>query len=96
MKTIETRRYEGARAKEVLDNEVFQQVFSDIKADITEKWETSPARDAEGREKLWMYLAMLNKVESQLKSTLDSGKLAEVEIEHRQSLAQRVVGIWGG
>ncbi|MCH8622647.1 hypothetical protein [Undibacterium sp. TS12] len=90
MTTIEQRISEGSRAREVLENEAYQQAFSAIESEITEKWKNSPARDAEGREKLWMYLAMLKKFKNQLDTTLETGKLAQLDLEHRQSLMHRL------
>ncbi|MFZ6653799.1 hypothetical protein [Undibacterium sp. TJN19] len=90
MATLEQRIYDANRAKEVLENEAYIQAFADIENEIIEKWKTTPARDAEGREKLWMYLAMLKKFKSQLDSTLQTGKLAQLEVEHKQNLLQRL------
>lgn len=94
MATIEQRIYAANRAKEVLENEAFQQVFADIENEVIEQWKTSPARDEAGREKLWIYLSMLNKVKKHLESSLESGKLAQLDIEHKQSLAQRLGNAW--
>lgn len=89
---IEQRIYNGDRAKEVLENEAFQQAFEDIEQEVTKQWMESPARDAEGREKLWQYLMMLRKVKAQLQTTLDTGKLAKMELDHKRSLADRLKG----
>jgi hypothetical protein len=89
MTTLEQRSYQGARAREVLENEVFNQAFEDIEKELIESWKKSPARDQEGREKLWIYLAMLQKVKSNLQTTMETGKLAELELMHKQSLADR-------
>ena len=86
MATIEQRIYDGNRAREVLENEVFQQVFADIEQELFQAWTDSPARDAEGREKIHQYLAMLKKVRTHLQSTLETGKLAQMELEHKRSL----------
>ena len=92
--TPDERIYEANRAKDVLENEAFQKVFADIEAEIFKQWTESPARDEAGREKLWMYLAMLKKVKSHLESSLESGRLAMLDIEHRKSIAERVGDIW--
>lgn len=89
IKTLEQRLYEGNRAKEVLENEVFQAVFEDIQREVIETWTNSPARDQEGREKLWQYLTMLQKVKTQLTQSLETGKLAQLELQHKQSLWDR-------
>lgn len=93
-KSLETRLYEGDRAKEVLENEVFQRVFADIESEVIESWKTSPARDQEGREKIWQYLMLLQKVKAHLTTTLETGKLAQLELQHQQSLADRVKAGW--
>lgn len=93
--TLEQRIYQADRAREVLDNEAFQQVFADYKQEITEQWTKSPARDQDGREKLWLMLSMLNKLEAMLQSSLDSGKLARLDLEHEKTMMERAKG-WLG
>lgn len=85
-KPIEQRVYDGNRAKEVLENEVFQAVFADIEKEVTESWMNSPARDVEGREKLWQYLTLLKKVKAHLTTTMETGKLAQIDLQHKQTL----------
>jgi len=84
MATIETRIYEGDRAKEILENPIFVAVFADIEQELMNEWKQSPARDQEGREKLWQYLRMLDKIKSRLTTTLETGTLAKLELQHRQ------------
>lgn len=87
---IEHRIYHADRAREVLENEAFIGAMADIKSEITDQWTKSPARDAEGREKLWMLLSLANKLESTLKTTFDSGKLAKLDLEHQRTIQQRL------
>lgn len=94
MKTIEERIYDGNRAKEVLENPAFVAVFDDIENEVLETWKTSPARDSEGREKLYIYLHLLQKVKARLTSSLDTGKLAVMDLEHKKTLAERIGMPW--
>ena len=89
MTTLEHRLFNGDRAKEVLDNEAFTAAFEAIEKEVIEQWTSSPARDAAGREKLWIYLMLLRKVRTQLTTTLETGKLAQMELSHQQSLKER-------
>lgn len=89
MKPIEERIYEGNRASEVLDNEVFQAVFADIEQEYVQAWMSSPARDAEGREKLWTYVMLLRKLKAQITTTLETGKLAKLDMEHSRTMLER-------
>lgn len=84
------RIYDGNRAKEVLENEQFQAAFDAVEQDIIDKWTNSPARDAAGRESLWQYLMLLRKVKAQLTGTMETGKLAELDLKHKQSMLDRV------
>lgn len=92
--TLEQRLHAGSRAKEVLENEAFIEAFEAIEKEVIEQWTNSPARDQDGREKLWSYLHLLKKVRTHLVSTLETGKLAQVELQHQQSLKDRARA-WG-
>ena len=95
MSTLEQRLYNGSRAKEVLENEDFQAAFEAIEKDILEQWTNSPARDAEGREKLWSYLHLLRKVRTQLQSSLETGRLAELDLQHKRTMSERARSMLG-
>ena len=84
------RIYNGERAREVLENEAYIQVFADTEQEILTQWKSSPARDQEGREKLWLMLSLLQKLQLNLQATFDTGKLARLELEHKRNLAERV------
>lgn len=94
MATIEERIYDANRAKEVLENTAFIGAFDAIEHEVIEQWTNSPARDSAGREKCWEYLMLLRKVKTHLTQTLETGKLAQIEVEHRQSLAQRLGNVF--
>lgn len=87
--SLEQRLAQGDRAREVLENEAFLAAFEATEKEIIDQWTNSPARDAEGREKLWAYLSLLRKVRSHLTTTLETGKLARIDLEHKQSLWDR-------
>jgi hypothetical protein len=86
---IQQRIYNANRAKEILDNEVFQQVMDDLQTEIIEQWKNSPARDEEGRQNLWSLLKLSQKFQLILKSSLETGQLAELELKHKQNVLDR-------
>lgn len=90
--SLESRLFAGDRAKEVLENEAFTAAFEAIEKEVIEQWTNSPARDLEGREKLWSYLHLLKKVRTHLTTTLETGKLAQIELQHQQTLMDRARG----
>lgn len=95
MATIEQRIYDGAKAREVLENDAFIGAFEQIEQEIVEQWKTAPLRDTAGREKLHQFLTMLNKVKTCLTATMETGKLAALDLEYKQTLLERAKGaIW--
>ena len=90
MSTLEQRLYLGDRAKEVIENEVFVDAFEQIQKEVIEQWTNSPARDAAGRESLWQYLMILRKVKANLTTTMETGKLARLELEHQRTIGARL------
>jgi hypothetical protein len=92
---LESKVRRGVRAKEILESDIFLGAFADIKQEILEQWEQSPARDAEGREKLYLMLAMLAKVQAALTRVMDSGKLAQAELGHQRSQEERATEYLG-
>jgi hypothetical protein len=90
---LNERLFNGDRAREVLENEAFLGAFAAIKEEIAEQWMNSPARDQEGREKCWQYLMILNKVKAHLLQTLETGKLAKLELEHKRGIVERLKSV---
>lgn len=91
--TLEHRLFQGDQAKLILENEAFIAAFDAIEKDVIDQWMNSPARDEAGREKLWTYLQMLRKLKAQLTTTLETGKLAKLELRHQQSLYEKARGM---
>jgi hypothetical protein len=79
----------GSRAKEVLDNEEFQAAFEQLEKEIYTQWTESPARDVEGREKLFLMLGLSKKLKQIIQTTLETGKLAELNLQ--RSLKDKVL-----
>lgn len=95
MATPDQRIYDAAKAHEVLENEAYQRAFDDIRKEYTDAWMNSPARDQEGREKLYLMLQLTNKLQATLQGMLADGKQAQIQKEHEvnQLAAERRVGL---
>ena len=79
---LRMRVAKASRAKEILDNEVFQESFEQIKQEYITAWTNTPARDSEGREKLYLMIKTLEKVKLQLEATMEDGKIANSTLQH--------------
>ncbi|WP_431107597.1 hypothetical protein [Variovorax paradoxus] len=82
------RAYRGNRAREVLENESYAWAFNSLKTEIIESWQNAPAQDPQGRETLWLSLKLLDKIQFNLQTRLEMGKLAQLELEHRAKLTK--------
>lgn len=66
----------GAKAREILEEPLIIEAFSKIEAEILTAWEDSPARDVEGREKLYQMLMLSRKVRRHFESVVQTGEMA--------------------
>jgi hypothetical protein len=71
----------GARAKALLDNELLQEAFATLERDYIDAWKTSPARDTDGRERLWQAVNIVGKVRDHIVKVLNDGKLAQRQLD---------------
>lgn len=94
-KSLEQRRYEGDRAREVIENEAYVDAFAAIRQEYTNAWMNSPARDAEGREKLYLMLKLTDKLQATLEAAMTDGKIASMSLEHQaaQDARERAYGV---
>ena len=79
----------GQRAAQLLADELIQEAFALLRERYTAEWAGSPARDSEGREKLWLMLKCLNAVDAHLNEALTTGKMASVQLEQERTRLQR-------
>ena len=70
----------GHRAKQILEDPIFVEALQKVSQELDQEWINSPIRDTEGREKIYMMEKMLNVLLVQLRSVLETGKLASKQI----------------
>lgn len=94
-KSEQQRIYEGNRAREVIENEAYIGAFDAIRQEYTNAWMNSPARDAEGREKLYLMLKLTDKLQATLEAAMTDGKIASMTLEHQaaQDARERAYGV---
>jgi hypothetical protein len=79
----------GLRAQALIDDELLREAFQMLRTRYTNEWAESPARDSEGREKLWLMLKLLSAVDAHLSEVLTTGKLAATQLEQERTRLQR-------
>lgn len=86
------------QAQELAEHPLFKESLATYRERLMTQWAESPARDTEGREKLWLMLKTAEAVERHLVELMETGKLASIQLEQRRSLAQRareaLRGLW--
>lgn len=87
--TPEQEIYRANRAKEVLENESYLDAYAQIKTEIENQWRTSPARDTDGRERLWLMQSLLSKLQATLETTMASGRLKAADLQHQKTMLER-------
>ena len=78
----------GFNAQKLYENEQFKAAFNQIRAGIIEKWRSCPIRDIEGQHELKLMDKLLNDLEGYFKTVIDSGKMAEIQLENEKKVAK--------
>jgi len=73
--TPEQEKQRSELAKNILENPVFVDACKQIQNDLYGEFVNSPARDSEGREKIYLMNKMLNVLLGNIKSVMETDKL---------------------
>lgn len=73
----------GERANQLLTDPLLVEAFGIVEQELTNQWQNSPVRDAEGREKLFLTLKCLQKARAHLTSVLETGVMAKATLAQR-------------
>jgi len=73
--TPDQEKQRSELAKNVLENPVFQDAIKVIKQELYGEFTNSPARDSEGREKIYLMGKMFDVLLVNIKSVMETGKL---------------------
>lgn len=74
------------RAKDILENELFNEAIEQIEADLIKAWKATPARDTEGRERCWTAVQQVGNLKGYFEAVLRDGQLASKQLKE---LAER-------
>ena len=91
---LEQERIRGERARQLMEDPMIAEALDMIEREAVRQWEMSPARDTEGRERLWMFYVITKKFRNTLQETMDTGKMAAIQLSEKQGLAAKVANMW--
>lgn len=83
MDKTETEILRGERARQLLEEPLIVEAFALIEKEYTQAWLDSPARDVEGREKLFLSIKNLQKVKGHLLQVMERGAFAKATLAQR-------------
>jgi hypothetical protein len=75
-------------AAEVLENTVYRDAMDQIRAEIVTKWQAE--KDEKVRDWLWTLMQASKRLESILSETMNTGLIAQKQLELQRSRAERV------
>lgn len=79
-------------AKQLLANPLFAEAFAAIREEVIEQWTNSKATEEAGREKLWLTLKLLDRLQSQITQVVHTGKVAQASLLQRAKEAALKTG----
>ena len=71
---------EGREAEDILKSDVFKKAFENYKEELLILWESTPAKDTELRETIYMSIKLLPEVEKHLRIFIEKGKINPSQI----------------
>lgn len=77
------------RAKQLLENDLFNEALVSIERDLMAAWKASPPRDTDGRERCWTAVQQVGKIKSYFESVLNDGKMAEAQLKELAEADER-------
>lgn len=78
----------GRIAEALLENEVYVDSIAAVREAIIRQWESCPVRDVEGQHELKLMLKLLNDLTGNIKTAMETGKLAKIEVERDSKLSR--------
>ena len=81
MDKLETQIRQGKRAQVLLNDPLLKQAFEDLLETYKNEIFNTNFADDDKRRSLWMAYNMLDKIKGHLQSIMESGKLAQQDLE---------------
>lgn len=79
----------GLRAEQLLNSDIYKECIGKVRQGIFDAWATCPVRDTEGQHELRLMLKVVDDLESNIKSMVNTGKLAAKQLEQERSIKEQ-------
>lgn len=91
--SIEQEATEGHNAERLIGE--LRPYLDMVKDAIIQKWEQSPVGDKEGQHELRLMRKLLTDLEMNIKTAIDTGKMAQIQIQNESKVSQFVRKVVG-
>ena len=80
----------GERASQVLNNEVYKEAFTALRAELYEGFCKTSFKQSDERDEIWRHQQAVDYIEGYLKEVMETGEIARATLAQR---AKKVVGL---
>ena len=70
--------YREEKAKNLLNNELFNEAFEVLRKDLMDRWSASGSSELEARESIWLAMRLLDKLYGHIQSIVETGHMNKV------------------
>jgi hypothetical protein len=82
------------QAEGLTNNELLKEAFDALEAEYLKLWRATNIHDQAGREKLFLAVNVIGKVQQHLHTIITDGKLAEKQLQQLAETAERKRTLW--
>ena len=66
------------KAKQLLENPLFNEAFEVLREDLTSRWNASGSTEVEARESIWLAMRLLDKIHGHITSIVETGHMSKI------------------
>ena len=66
------------RAKNLLNDVLFNEAFDVLRKDLMTRWESSGSTELEARESIWLAMRLLDRIHAHISSIVETGHMNEI------------------
>lgn len=78
----------GEQARQLIENELYQDAITNVKQAIIDKWQQAPLRDREGHHELKLMLKLMGDLTGYIQTTMETGKMAQIQLESERRMTK--------
>ena len=67
-----------SRAKNLLNDPLFNEAFDVLRKDLMNRWESSGSTELEARESIWLAMRLLDRIHTHISSVVETGHMNEI------------------